>query len=627
VKGVISGSLWPIPLRRLALGALLLAALLTYGHFSSRYAGGCDTWAYLSDSLVLRGKDVGLNGSLDPAKFPALVPLCYERIAHGLVSIMPPGFPALLAFAGLLHVEFWVNPLLGALGTWLLYDAIARRCGHAIALGFAALWAASPIVVWGSTQLMSDLPAATFCLLTFVLAERGRSKLAGAALGFSFWIRPTNVLFVPALLLLRPEKAHFRRLAAGMTLTLVCWGAFAIGRYGRPFPPAYSGNVHEFSTEFVARQLGFFGRTTLTMFGLVVPLSVFQILRRPRQSVAFVIWLLGYVGLYAWWKYPFIDWWWTRYLLPAYPALFVLAAEGTVALFEWVERKGLPTMAIASIGTAAVLLSCGRALMFDETHHLFLQGFEKTYFEDSRLVADLVPRDSLVGAVNYTGPLRMYAGLESFDYDEPSAKDLITWAMGAKRPVYTVIEPEEYESSPNVLDFRERFEIEEVARLSGWGGRAVLRRVRPRAGGDQGLELIFGTPAARTFLREGWSGDEVDGGESFVWSDGASSTLEVPLDAAHDVRMTLLLAPFVVPGRRQRVGIVVNDTSVASIDLAEDPETRVVQLPSRVIREKNRVELRYAYAVSPKELGRSADERQLAVVVKRIAFRPVEGPP
>jgi hypothetical protein len=265
--------------------------------------------------------------------------------------------------------------------------------------------------------------------------------------------------------------------------------------------------------------------------------------------------------------------------------------------------------------------------MFDETHHLFLQGFEKTYFEDSRLVADLVPRDSLVGAVNYTGPLRMYAGLESFDYDEPSAKDLITWAMGAKRPVYTVIEPEEYESSPNVLDFRERFEIEEVARLSGWGGRAVLRRVRPRAGGDQGLELIFGTPAARTFLREGWSGDEVDGGESFVWSDGASSTLEVPLDAAHDVRMTLLLAPFVVPGRRQRVGIVVNDTSVASIDLAEDPETRVVQLPSRVIREKNRVELRYAYAVSPKELGRSADERQLAVVVKRIAFRPVEGPP
>lgn len=627
MKGVISGSFWPLPVRHLALGALLVGALVTYGHFSSRYAGGCDTWAYLSDSLVLRGKDVGLNGSLDPAKFPALVPLCYERVDHGLVSMMPPGFPALLALAGFLHVEFWLNPLLGALGTWLLYDAIRRRCGHRIALGFAALWAVSPIVVWGSTQLMSDLPAATFCLLTFVLAERGSSTLAGAALGFSFWIRPTNVLFVPALLLLRPEKAHLRRLTVGMALTLLCWGAFAVGRYGRPFPPTYSGNVHEFSTELVAHQLGFFGRTTLTMFGLVIPLSIFQVVRRPRQSAALAIWFLGYVALYTWWKYPFIDWWWTRYLLPAYPALFVLAAEGTAALFAWVEQKGLPAPAIASIGTAAALLSCGWALMFDDRHHLFLQGFEKTYFDDSRLVAGLVPHDSLVGAVNYTGPLRMYAGLESFDYNEPSAKDLVAWAIEAKRPVYTVIEPEEYESSPNVLEFRERFEIEDVGRLTGWGGRAILRRLRPRAGGERGVELMFGTAAARAFLREGWSGDEVDGSERFVWSDGTSSTLEVPLEVGHDVRMTLLLAPFVVPGRRQQVGIVVNGTSVASLDLADDQETRFVQLPSRAIREKNRVELRYAYAVSPKELGRSADERRLAVVVTRIAFRPIDDAP
>ncbi len=545
-----------------ALGVLLAGALGTYGLYAARQAGGCDTWAYLSDSFILRGKDVGLDGSLDPARFPALVPLCYELIHHGVVSLMPPGFPVLLALGGLLHAEFWVSPLLGALSIGFLYETVRRRAGPWIALSFAAIWATLPIVVWGSTQLMSDMAAATFGLVAFVLADGARERAAGAMLGFSFGIRPTNVLLLPALLTCAWRAGGLRRFCFGFGFALFAWSAFAIGRYGGLFPRGYAGNVHEFSTQHVFHQLAFFGKTTLSMAWPIVLLALVEAYRRPRRSAVLLLWSLPFVGLYSLWKYPFQAWWWSRYLLPAYPALFILGAGGVVELSLLVRRAGLAVTPMRALGVLATLLICGRGTTFDQSQGLLKRGFEKGYADDSRRIAEIVPSNSLIGAFNFTGPLRMYARLESFKYDDPDALELVDWATRENRPVYAVIEPTELDTNPRVLELRARFDLEDVAPLTNWSGLMLKRIVPPRRAGRLDLEL--GTPAARRFLGSGWSGDEFDARERWVWAVGRRSTLTVPLEAGREILMTLRLASFAAPGRQQEVEVAVNGAPVGS---------------------------------------------------------------
>jgi hypothetical protein len=212
----------------------------------------------------------------------------------------------------------------------------------------------------------------------------------------------------------------------------------------------------------------------------------------------------------------------------------------------------------------------------------------------------------------------MYAGLESFKYDHPRALELIEWALDAERPVYAVIEPNQFDANPHVRALRARFDLEDIAPLSNWPG-LTLRRVVSRWGASR-LDLVLGTAAARRFLVAGWSGDEVDEHERWVWAVGPRSTVDVPLEPGRDTVMKLAIAPFVVPDRKQTVDVVVNETKIATLDLAQDLETRSVELPGRVVRRRNLVELRYGYAVSPKDLGKSPDERPLAVIVERISF-------
>jgi hypothetical protein len=616
---------------QVVLATLLLGALGVYGFFAARHVGGCDTWAYLSDSLVLRGKDVGLTGTLDPARFPATTPLCYDLIGRKLVSHMPAGFPVLLALGGLLNGEYWVSPLLGILSVALLYDSIRRRCGPWIGVAFAAVWATSPIVVWGSTQLMSDMAAATFALLTFVLVERARGLAAGAALGFSVGIRPTNVLLLPTLVISRPRSRDLLRFGAGFALALLYWVAFALGRYERPFPTGYAANVHEFSPEHVAYQLGFFARTTFSMFWPILPLSVFGLYRQPRLGLPLALWFLSYISFYSFWKYPFSEWWWTRYLLPAYPSLLILAAHGAVEFYRVLrDRLGLGATAARAIGSSFVLATCAASVLSGLHHNLFMRGYEEPYERDSRRIAQIVPPNSLIGAMNFTGPLRLYAGLESFSYDHPEAPELIDWAFESARPVYAVIEPAELDTNPSVRLLRERFDLKDVAPLSNGVG-LMLKRIVPRGGGDGvgaggRLDLVLGTPPARRFLVSGWSGDEFDEKASWTWSTGRQSVLQVPLEAGRDVALTIVLAPFVLPGRSQVVQIVVNEAALTTLELVPGFESRTVYLPGRVVRRSNRIELRYAYAVSPKQLGISQDPRELGVSVQRISFQTLPAP-
>jgi hypothetical protein len=146
-----------------------------------------------------------------------------------------------------------------------------------------------------------------------------------------------------------------------------------------------------------------------------------------------------------------------------------------------------------------------------------------------------------------------------------------------------------------------------------------------KVGSAQPLDLSLGAPEGQRFLREGWSGNEFDVERQvrWVWAVGRASVLVVPLEAGRGHVLTIDLAPFIVPGRTQTLEIVVNGTTLTTLTLAPGLETRVVTLPGSVVRAENRIELRYAYAMSPKQLGISNDVRDLAIVVQRITLGPL----
>ncbi|HEY6560733.1 MAG TPA: hypothetical protein VI072_25820 [Polyangiaceae bacterium] len=125
-------------------------------YFRQRYVGGCDWWAYYAEAQNLLGRAIPRLAPYPDLPEPhAQMPLCMELVGGKPTSFFLPGFPLLVAIAGLLHAEFLVNPVLGALTGWMLH-LIARPKSVPAALFATSIWLSSLLTFWGSTQLMSD---------------------------------------------------------------------------------------------------------------------------------------------------------------------------------------------------------------------------------------------------------------------------------------------------------------------------------------------------------------------------------------------------------------------------------------------------------------------------------------
>jgi hypothetical protein len=137
-----------------------------------------------------------------------------------LYSRYPPGFPALLAAAGIVGGEraiHLLNPILYlvllaglALFTHGLLRGAAIAAGAAAAAPWALLVIPTEVHYWGIT-VARDLPAHLLGLGALAAACTGRFGLAGFALGLACTIRPDAVLYSLSLgalaLILRPCAA------------------------------------------------------------------------------------------------------------------------------------------------------------------------------------------------------------------------------------------------------------------------------------------------------------------------------------------------------------------------------------------------------------------------------------
>ena len=178
--------------------------------------------------------------------------------------------------------------------------------------------------------------------------------------------------------------------------------------------------------------------------------------------------------------------------------------------------------------------------------------------------------------------------------------------------------------------------------LSACGGGAPPPDARPL--GDLAAEIAvaqvhlevpaidLGTAAARPHLVTGWSWDEGGGSDApFVWGVGERSVVRFFLTEPRDLAVRLRGRPLTFDGSTpQTVEILVDGRPTApATRLVLDPglHSYTVTLPEDSLQAGfNTLDLRYAWARSPRELGISNDGRALAVAWYELAFSPIPPP-
>ena len=117
-------------------------------------------------------------------------------------------------------------------------------------------------------------------------------------------------------------------------------------------------------------------------------------------------------------------------------------------------------------------------------------------------------------------------------------------------------------------------------------------------------------------IAEGWHAPETEGAVTFRWA-GSPATLRIPLDHAAPLRIQVRLHAFAFPGSPpQTLTLSANGRSCATLQVPSDWQTIECALDETAWRAGvNELELRFAYAQRPIDVGAGGDLRPLAAAV------------
>lgn len=383
--------------------ALVVVALLVAARGLERHNTwylASDQFAFLTFAADLQRATVFHDASILELAVPhkrsgyaydALVQTYFWRDA-ALYSRYPPGFPAMLALAGLAggeRAQHLLNPLLYLtillLVGWLTWTLVrpndrALAAGAAVAATWLLLVLPTDVHLWGIT-VARDLPAHLLALLAILAAQARRHVLCGLALGLACTVRPDALLYGVSLAALfwldgirvRPLLLAgvafvagaaplfvYNTLTQGHPLAFTQGGEFrdVLGALLAPAPAWAEGIAHSSGGAF---QLANVVRTlpgnvahlerSFGWLGLATVLGAVWGLRSRRPLVAA---LLPYpvvaLVFYSCWSHP--D---ARYLAGAALCLLPLTAVGLVVACRWVADERHPG-SWRALGAVAALL-------------------------------------------------------------------------------------------------------------------------------------------------------------------------------------------------------------------------------------------------------------------------------
>ena len=320
---------------------------------------------------------------------------------------------------------------------------------------------------------MSDVAAALWTTAAIVCALRSREHDgwalgAGAAFGMAVLVRPTDVLLAPALALAlswRPRAVML--LALGGLPFAIFLGFWNREVYGNALSTGYSGLLgHELAWANFGPRFRHYGYWTVAQLS---PLVVIGWLAAPcakharrRDAVMLIVWFSAFFLFYCFWG-PSDAWWYTRYLIPALPALilgFLLA----------LHALALPRRPLV-VAAALFVVAAFEWRQYSRQNPLAVGRWQTQFRDGARAVADRAAGgNALVVSMEFSGSIRFHTALTPLRWDFLTPEDfglVRTRAAEKGWPIYALMLPQEVEPAAPRVPGAWRF-LGNVRRASLW---------------------------------------------------------------------------------------------------------------------------------------------------------------
>lgn len=369
------------------LGGLLILTLSLCMALLERQPTGWDALGYqVAGRNIVQGIGPAiehpLNAKLGPYfTLAAFADQSLENPAR-LYLNYPPGFPLLLALPQWLGLpDFLIVPIISALSVLFVYLLGSVLLDRWTGLLGAAIIALTPTFLEWGTSLWADLPGTCFMtgtLATYLAAQRKNSKIHRIALGgiagamavLSIVIKYSNALVLVPLLvyvIYDQRKSVFHSVTNWSFATLVIAGMIGVGLYnqivyGSPIETHYSASRsgYHFPLFSISYALGpsyadgysllGAGKTLWINFSWLLIPATLGLARAPRKAVVLLLGVfLVFFALTSTFNWAPVneD---TRYLLPLFAPVGLLAAKGCLAILDlhtpW-RKWGLGVLLIA----------------------------------------------------------------------------------------------------------------------------------------------------------------------------------------------------------------------------------------------------------------------------------------
>ena len=272
-----------------------------------------------------------------------------------------------------------------------------------------------------------------FTVLSMLLVDPRRYFGLGFLTGLSVWVRPDGITLLGPVLFtaLLVEKSNRDRSNA-VAKILVSFGAvfvpylfFNLVLSGNPLPNTFYAKQAEYQAAWLSQSLGYRLNEYLlpiiaSPFLVLVPGAVIWMYRRIRArdwaAIATLIWFLGYVAIYFL-RLPAYQH--GRYIIPAFPILYLWGVLGTV---EYATAAHANRRIVLLWGSLIGVLCLFFSVVAARQNASDVYWIESQMVETAKWVQENIPPDALlavhdIGAIGYYDrhPIVDLAGLVSPD--------------------------------------------------------------------------------------------------------------------------------------------------------------------------------------------------------------------
>lgn len=409
------------------LAAATLGIGVGYGTYS---AAGADASGYVSEAAAITSgslvRSEPLAGAVPWANATwAFAPLGYRPgpVAGEFVPTYPIGLPLAMAPAaatGEPLAVFLVVPLFGAVAVFSTYMLGVKLHSPRAGLTAAVLLATSPIFLFQLVQPMSDVPVTAWWTLAivFALSQLPEAPAAtGVLAGMAILTRPNLApLAIAAAAAMAWNARNWKQArdtaAYGVLASIAALLVLQWHLHGNPFVSGYGSAGDLFSLSSIpANASGYASRLlgsetpALALLALGGAAAMRRLHNRRHGleiaalGIALVVACYLPYGVFAEWSY-------LRFLLPAFPLLFVLAGMMVGAGLEHVHvsARGILLLLILALAGATNLVTAGNEQAFR------LRDYEARYRTVGRYLDSALPANAVVITSQQSGSVHYYTG-------------------------------------------------------------------------------------------------------------------------------------------------------------------------------------------------------------------------